>query len=172
MFSIAPPGNHAVARLLAPLAVVCALLATPTHADAVVPQERAKAASSVLDITRHEYEQRLVHWINRARDHHSKRSVKVRACVDDFAGRWARHLAVKQKFEHQDLRPIMQDCGLTRAGEIIAMGGVSPRQMVRMWLDSPDHRDILLSRRYGLAGVGAYLGGDDAWYGVVDFGRR
>jgi uncharacterized protein YkwD len=171
MLSTASPGTRLAARLIAPLAVVCALLATPGQADAMAPPKSAKAAS-ILDLSRTEYEQRLAYWINRARDHHSKRSIKVRACVDGFAGRWARHLAVKEKFEHQKLGPIMTNCNLTAAGEIIAMGGVSPRQMVRMWLNSPGHREILLSRRYRLAGVGAYLGENDAWYGVVDFGRH
>jgi uncharacterized protein YkwD len=172
MLSTASPGTRLVARLIAPLAVVCVLLATPGQADAKAPDPRAKAAVSVLDMTRAEYEERLVYWINRARDHHSKRSISIRACVDGYAGRWARHLAVKEKFEHQELGPIMKNCRLQAAGEIIAMGTVSPRQMVRMWLNSPSHRDILLSRKYRLAGVGAYLGDNDAWYGVVDFGRR
>jgi uncharacterized protein YkwD len=171
MLSTAPPGTRLVARLIAPLAVVCVLLATPGQADAMAPRESAKTAS-VLNLTRTEYEQRLAYWINQARDHQSKRSVRVRECVDGFANRWARHLAVKEKFAHQKLGPIMKTCDLTAAGEIIAMGGVSPRRMVRMWLNSPGHRKILLSRKYRLAGVGAYLGDNDAWYGVVDFGRH
>jgi uncharacterized protein YkwD len=159
-----------IAHLVTALALALTLSFLPGRAEALVPQ--AAQAAGTTDMKRTEYEQRVMYWINRARDSHSKRSVKVRPCVDRFAGRWARHLAVNEKFEHQSLGPIMRRCGLSSAGEIIAMGGVGPRQMVRMWLDSDGHRKILLSRSYRIAGVGAFLGDNGAWYGVVDFGRR
>jgi uncharacterized protein YkwD len=169
MLSTASRGTRFAVHLVAALAVVLAVLAIPAQVDA---KQAKQSSSSIYDITKREYEQRLAYWINRARDNHSKRSIRVRPCVDDFADKWARHLAVKEKFEHQSLGPIMRQCDLRTAGEIIAMGGVSPRQMVRMWLKSPSHKEILLSRSYRLAGIGARLGDNGAWYGVVDFGRH
>ena len=168
MLSIASRGTRFAVHLVAALAVVCAVMAIPARVDA----QQAQQGSSIYDMSKREYQQRLAYWINRARDNHSKRSVRVRPCIDDYAGSWARHLAVKAKFEHQSLGPIMRRCDLSTAGEIIAMGGVTPRQMVRMWLRSSGHRDILLSRSYRIAGVGAHLGDNGAWYGVVDFGRH
>ncbi len=117
------------------------------------------------------YERRLSHWINQARHNRGIRAVNHRACIDGFAERWARHLVVSKKFYHQDLGRIMRDCSQSSAGEILAMGTVSPRAMVGMWMRSPGHRDIMLSRSFRLAGVSAKQKADRSWIGCVDFGR-
>ena len=164
-----------VRRLLVSATAACMLAAVPTTgASALSPAAPAHTAkkSSYEDMSQRVYQQRLLYWINKARDHQSKRSVSTGECVDGFADRWARRLANRDQFFHQDLGPIMYQCGLSTAGEILAMGGVTPRQMVRMWLRSPGHRSILLDRSYRVVGVGAKLGDNGAWYGCIDFGRH
>ncbi len=170
MTTIRPGLSRGVGVTVAMLALVATLLAASGPVEAV--QQAATSERQAQSMSGATYQHRLLHWINRARDQRSTRSVRLGPCVDDFADSWARRLAVRKQFKHQDLGPIMRRCSLSAAGEIIAMGQVSPRQMVRMWLNSDGHRAILLSKRYRIAGVGAHLGDNRAWYGVVDFGRR
>ncbi len=66
----------------------------------------------------------------------------------------------------------MSRCKLSKAGEILAMGSVTPNQMIRMWMHSPDHRRILLDGSYGLSGIAARRDSHGNWIGCIDFGRR
>jgi uncharacterized protein YkwD len=65
------------------------------------------------------------------------------------------------------------------AGENLAWGtGTigSPRNVIRMWLASPEHRSILLSSRYSYVGIGRSIGRFQGYQGAavwtVDFGHR
>ena len=73
--------------------------------------------------------------LNHARARHDAHAVKAVPCVQTFADHWSNHLVAVDGFYHQELGPIMNRCSLSRAGEIIAKGGVTPRQMIRMWLN-------------------------------------
>jgi uncharacterized protein YkwD len=64
-------------------------------------------------------------------------------------------------------------------GETIAMlggcGRKAAKRVVRMWMDSPGHRAILLSSSYRRVGLGkrtGSLGGDRACVVTADFGSR
>jgi uncharacterized protein YkwD len=60
-------------------------------------------------------------------------------------------------------------------GEIIGWGfGGDPDSMVSWWMNSPDHRAILLSASYEDFGVGYAMDPDSEWghYWTVDFGKR
>ena len=118
------------------------------------------------------YERRLKHWMNVARNRHGVRGLGVRSCVDGFAEDWTRWLVANKAFEHQDLGPMMRTCSLSSAGEILAMGAVSPHRMVRMWMDSPGHRQIVLSRAYAFTGISATKAGNGSWTGAIEFGRH
>ena len=97
--------------------------------------------------------------------------LRVRPCLGGYATRWARHLARTGQFEHQNLSPILRACELSRVGEILAKGNVTPRYMISMWLHSPGHRALLLDPNFRKAGVSARRGADGAWVGCIDFGR-
>jgi uncharacterized protein YkwD len=43
--------------------------------------------------------------------------------------------------------------------------------MIKMWLNSPGHRALLLDPKFRKAGVSARRGADGAWVGCIDFGR-
>jgi uncharacterized protein YkwD len=122
--------------------------------------------------TRSVYEARLHVWANRVRAAHGIRPIAVRPCHDGYAERWTGYLVRNGEFRHQDLGAYMSRCKLSKAGEILAMGSVTPNQMVRMWMHSPDHRRILLDRSYGLSGIAARRDANGNWIGCIDFGRR
>ena len=90
---------------------------------------------------------------------------------------WSEHLAASGDFEHQNLNVIVRRCdGARSAGENIARGGVSPRTMVRLWMNSPGHRANILQPGFRRLGVGVAAGapqpvnGAAATY-VTNFGR-
>lgn len=122
-------------------------------------------------LTARKYERRLHHWVNKVRDNRDLRPLRYRACDQGIAGRWTRHLVKTDAFYHQDMGRYMEKCSRTAVGEILAMGGVMPRQMVRMWLASPGHKEQLLKRDYRVLGISARRNSDGAWIGCIDFGR-
>jgi len=130
-----------------------------------------QAAQATADKRRSTYTKRLARAMNDVRKKHDLKPLRVTGCLDRFAVSWARHLARTGRFEHQDLSPILERCELRRVGEIIAKGSVTPKQMIRMWLDSPGHRALLLDPGFRKAGVGAKRDSGGSWVGCIDFGR-
>ncbi|MGH3471110.1 MAG: CAP domain-containing protein [Nocardioidaceae bacterium] len=138
------------------------LMATPSSAAAAVGPMTLSTTS---------YNQRLLRWVNQARGVHGLPAVRAATCLGGFAERWARYLARSNLLYHQDLQRILAECQLSSTGEVLAKGAISPRRMVRSWLRSPEHRAILLTRAYRIAGVGSGIDAGDV-IGCIDFGRH
>lgn len=145
--------------VLLALALAGALIAHPpaqgAGPSAATRATMTKATAAKPAMSSDLYERRLLRWTNVQRERHGRRPVRANRCADRYAERWTRHLARTGRFEHRDQRVVMRGCDATAAGEVIARGRVTPRRMVRMWMSSPGHRAILLSRRYRLIGIGA-----------------
>jgi uncharacterized protein YkwD len=102
-------------------------------------------------------EKRLVERINDARAAHGLRQLRVRGTLSRGAHAWSRHLMRADSFYHARLA--------AGTGEILAWGTCSwfrPAQAVRMWLDSPGHRALLLRPGFRFVGTGWTRG---AWRG-------
>jgi uncharacterized protein YkwD len=93
-------------------------------------------------------------------------------CLARMAERHAQRLAAAGRLYHQDLGAVMSSCGVSTAGENVAMNYTGSSDMVDQWLKSPGHRANLLSSRFSLIGVGVAQARDGAWYGVQVFGDR
>jgi uncharacterized protein YkwD len=166
--AMALPMQAPADAVLKPVSGVSSVAASVTGAK----EGLAPAISAGSGMTRSVYEARLQTWANRVRHAHGIRPIAVRACHDRYAERWTGYLARNGQFRHQDLGRYMDACRLTKAGEILALGSVTPYQMIRMWLGSPDHRRILLDRSFGLTGIAARRDTNGNWIGCIDFGRR
>ena len=55
-------------------------------------------------------------------------------------------------------------------GENLAAGQMSAADVMKVWMDSPSHRDIILDERWKELGVAVRLGGEYAIYWVQEFG--
>ena len=148
------------------LAAVVAVTLTATGAVAVpaalgTPTGMADARSAIKAAP-DRYEDRIVYWTNVKRKRHGLRPVRKGPCPDRFAESWSRHLAASGRFEHQDVSR-MFSCGdwVRVAGENLARGTLTPRQVVNAWMRSPAHRANLLKRGYVRIGVGSYRSLDD-----------
>lgn len=125
------------------------------------------------------------------RDRRDSRSVRYNADLELAAQRHATDMFERRFFSHVspgggDLTDRVRRVGFARAGcdwavgEVLAWGvgrRSTARGTVRAWLNSPSHRRILVSERYGQVGIGTQLGTPfDAYPSGVTvaalFGRR
>ena len=126
----------------------------------------------------------LLCLVNNKRRANGLRALKLDRRLQKAAGRHARDMVRNHFFAHQRSGGPSFTTRLHRAGwygsawgETLAYGCGSmgsPRSTLRMWMNSPPHRAILLSSRYRQGGLGvtasAPCGSGSMW--VMDVGRR
>jgi uncharacterized protein YkwD len=159
---------------------VLALGTAPSASAAGCPGAGASAASASAGKLR----AAVVCLVNKKRAAHGVGALRVDARIQKAAGRHARDMQRHHFFAHQrpggpDLTARLRRAGWSGHawGENIAYGCGSsgtPRGTVRMWMNSPPHREIMLSGTYRLSGVGvtngAPCGSGSMW--VLDVGRK
>jgi uncharacterized protein YkwD len=141
------------------------LLATGTP---LLLAEPASAASPAAE----RYGDAAFKVTNEKRVKHDRSRFKRQACVQKWARKQARRMARQERMFHQDLGPVLDDCGLSRVGENVAYGYPTGRAVVRGWMRSEGHRANILDRRFRLMGVAARKSDDGTWYAAQVFGRR
>jgi len=152
--------------------VLCALstLLVLTFATAA---PAAQAASSRIDGG----ERAVVRAINRARAGHGLRALRKHRRLARAADAHSRSMLRADYFSHGAFsQRVRRYVSLRRVGETIAMTSrCSARKVVRMWLNSPPHRAVLLSGGFRRVGVGrrkGRLGATRACLVTADFGSR
>jgi uncharacterized protein YkwD len=148
----------ALRRLAMTATVTAVLISIPANATATpaVPSER------------------MIEAINELRAKHGLRPLRAAPALGRTATGWARHLMRSDSFAHGSS---YMRAGFRQTGEILAYTRgwrANPRPALRMWLRSPGHRSLLLSRSYRYAGVGPargyFRGATTIW--VVHFGAH
>jgi uncharacterized protein YkwD len=77
-------------------------------------------------------------------------------------------------WRHSNIGALLDDGRLSYVGENIAWargGGVGAGTLHTMWMQSPDHRDNMMSPSYNVVGIGIYCGSDGKIWATQDFGR-
>jgi uncharacterized protein YkwD len=133
----------------------------------------AQAASSRIDGG----ERAVVRAINRARASHHLRALRTHRRLARAADAHSRSMLRSNFFSHGAFsQRVRRYVSLRRIGETIAMTTrCSARKVVRMWLNSPPHRAVLLSGGFRRVGVGrrkGMLGATRACLVTADFGSR
>lgn len=118
-----------------------------------------------------DYEHRTLKQINRVRRSHHLRALRFAACPNRVANRWSAHLASTNAFYHQSMTKLLKTCHAKYAGETLGMGSVTPRKLVSMWMHSPPHRHILMSRSPRRIGIGATPNAAGQWVTAANFFR-
>lgn len=148
------------------------LAAAPAPASASI--WRVPAPHTAIDPLLHltEYENRVAWKINQHRK--AAGLAKVRyfgSCIDGYAERWSRHLALTGAFVHRDQTKILNGCDLTWVGETLVRGtGITPGDVVKAWLHSPEHRAVIMKPRANRAGIGFRIDPQGRFVGVLNFG--
>jgi uncharacterized protein YkwD len=81
-------------------------------------------------------------------------------------------MAQNHSLTHQDLNAILSGTSFSTIGENIldGPGGMSVGQMEAAWMNSPPHRQNILSGAFSAAGVGIAYSSDGQIWVCVDFG--
>lgn len=147
--------------------------------QAVAPSPAPSPAASATQAARRKqrlkpavrYARQATRVTNRKRANHGLSRLKVNKCLRRFARRHATRMARQGRMYHQELRPILDRCGLRGVGENVAYGYPDGRAVVNKgWMRSPGHRANILRREFRLVGIGARRGADGRWYTAQVFG--
>lgn len=133
------------------------------------PAQAASGSSSVMSMSSDTYEGRVQYWINKKRANRGLGKLRMQTCTDGTAERWAKYLATNDEFFHQDMGYVLDRCDAYYAGETLGRGSISPRHLVRLWMESPAHKDVLLSRSARRIGVGSYIDSVGQWVTAANF---
>ncbi len=146
-----------------------ALLATA----AVLLGGTAAPAQAKPRTAEQKYAQQAFTATNANRTQHGLRALRANDCLRHAAVRQARLMAQQEQMFHQDLGRVLQDCGLSTAGENVAYGYPSGRSVVvDGWMNSEGHRANILSPAFRLMGIGARKGHNGRWYVAQVFGAK
>jgi uncharacterized protein YkwD len=119
---------------------------------------------------------KLIDQVNEVRAQHGLRALRPSKSLERSSFAYAGHLMRTGRFAHA--RRIHASSRFRSLGEALAYhSGRSLRQakIVRMWLASPGHRALLLSRSFRWVGAGharGRFGGGPATIWVLHLGRR
>lgn len=119
------------------------------------------------------YQRQAFNATNRHRAADGLKELRRTDCVQRFAVRQAKAMAQQEHAFHQELQPILEECGLSAVAENVAEGYPTGRSVVNDgWMQSEGHRANILNPAYRLLGMGARKGHDGRWYAVQVFGRK
>ncbi|WP_078885285.1 CAP domain-containing protein [Streptomyces sp. NRRL S-146] len=113
----------------------------------------------------------VVDAVNRQRTRADCRPLRLRTSLNRTAQRHSADMAREQRLTHigsdgSSPAARMRDAGYHPGyiAENIAAGPGTPESAVRTWIDSPEHRGIILTCRYIHAGVGVADGRGGPWW--------
>jgi uncharacterized protein YkwD len=171
-FGVLRPRSIRPAARRALVAATTSALALGLSATSLVPSATAAQAQAAMTATAPDtYEKRVQRLVNVRRANHDLSRLRVAACADNVAEDWSYFLAMNGEFFHQSMSDVLDRCDATYAGETLGRGAMAPRKLVRMWMQSPGHRAVLLSSKARRIGVGATPDSDGRWVVAANFIR-
>jgi uncharacterized protein YkwD len=117
------------------------------------------------------YEQATLRNINAVRRAHHLGTLSFASCSNRVASKWSTHLALTHGFYHQSMLRLLDVCRARYAGETLGMGTMTPKKLVSLWMHSPPHRHILLSKNPQRIGIGATPNSNGEWVVAAEFMR-
>jgi uncharacterized protein YkwD len=117
------------------------------------------------------YQTKVLAGINRVRARHHLRPVHLASCAENVATRWSDHMAAADVFAHQSMKRLLRTCHARYVGEVLGRGSISPDTLVTMWMHSPPHRHILMSKQPRRIGIGATPNARGEWVVAANFMR-
>lgn len=137
-----------------------------TAARCITPEDAERMADQVVQL------------VNLARAERGLQPVLVNSELEQAAADYACRMATEGFFGHRD--PIRGEGPATRAvackykfyavGENLAAGQATPAEVMKVWMESPPHRDLILGPNWKELGVAVRTGGEHSIYWVQEFG--
>ncbi len=172
-FGVLRPRSTRSAARRALVAATTSALALGLSVSTLAPAATAvqAAAGSATATAPDTYEKRVQRLVNKRRANHDLPRLRMAACADNVAEDWSYYLAANDEFFHQSMSDVLDRCDARYAGETLGRGAMTPRKLVRMWMQSPGHRAVLLSSKSRRIGVGATPDADGRWVVAANFIR-
>jgi len=145
-------------------------LVTATGLVAVAPSS-ASARTVFPAYSANVYEQQVQYYVNVQRRAHHLAPLSMATCTDAVAERWSAYLAAHDAFFHQSMTRLLNTCDAYYAGETLGRGAITPQTLVSMWMHSPPHRAVLMSRSPRRIGIGATPNARGEWVVAANFMR-
>ena len=169
---------HLATTLLTLVIVVGALSITPTATTAAATTAAttavttaAASATAMSAAQVEDYETQTQYWVNRQRVKRGLPRLRLAGCAEVVAKEWSKHLAVSGEFYHRSMSDVLDRCDAMYAGETLGRGTMTPRGLVTLWMQSPPHREVLLSSKSRRIGVGATYDDTGRWVVAANFLR-
>jgi uncharacterized protein YkwD len=153
-------------RHIVPALLAVALIATP-------------AASARVAVSTHtSSEQSVVKLINKQRARHGLRALKTDGSLITVARAHSRDMIKRNYFSHRSKTGTDPGDRIARAGGTGAIGEdlawgtgsyASPSAIVKLWLNSPPHRRVLLAKDLRYVGIGRASGRFQGYGGAAVF---
>jgi uncharacterized protein YkwD len=139
-----------------------------------VAKKATKTASG--DKEDNAFEQRVLELINQERAKYGLSALSYNGTLDNAAEKHNDHMSVVGKMAHDgigdgDPGERIRAEGWRKAwGENVATGQTSPEQVVREWMNSPDHRRNILDPNFKSMGVSYTTAANGRTYWAQEFG--
>ena len=139
---------------------------TDESAPCVMPEDQEKMADQVLQL------------VNLERAEADLPPVARNMALEHIADDYACHMIADNFFGHSDPitghgpgdRAVVGKYSFYAIGENLAAGQQTPAEVMKVWMDSPSHRDIILDPKWTEVGIAARVGGEYSIYWVQEFG--
>lgn len=161
--------RHAIATLTLTLATLGGVATVTSGSASAAGTVTASSVALAPAMAPDSYEKQVQYWINVRRAHHGLRHLRVASCIDRVAERWGEHLATTDTFYHQSMNAVLDTCHAHYAGETLGRGAITPKRLVYLWMHSPEHRHVLLSKYPRRIGIGAFPDRFGEWVVAADF---
>lgn len=145
---------------------------------ATTAQFVAKRASTTSSSGKedHTFEQRVLELINQQRAQYGLSALSYNGALDNAAEKHNEQMAIVGKMAHDGIgdgdpgERIRAEGWRNAWGENVATGQTSPEQVVREWMNSPDHRRNILDPNFRYMGVSYTTGANGRTYWAQEFG--
>jgi uncharacterized protein YkwD len=135
-------------------------------AKCITPEDAERMADQVVQL------------VNLERAGRGLQPVLVNAKLQEAASDYCCRMVAERFFGHRD--PITDEGPAARAvaskykfyavGENLAAGQETPADVMKVWMESPPHRDLILGPNWKELGVSVRTGGEHSIYWVQEFG--
>lgn len=161
--------RRAVAALTTTLLTLGLTVSAPAPSGAVQVENLVLAKTAATSIL--SYETKVQQQINQRRASRGLPRLRLASCPKGTSKRWSQHLASTDSFYHQSMGSVLSKCNARYAGETLGRGTMNPRKLVRMWMRSPGHRAVLMSKKPRRIGIGATKDASGRWVVAANFVR-
>lgn len=168
------PALKIVTTALVTTIAVAGVTAGPSSSTAAPAKAQVKPVAAVAVFPAYSdtyYEQGVQYWVNVQRKRHGLKPLKFASCTDAVAENWSSVLASTNSFYHQSMTKLLARCHAYYAGETLGRGAITPKTLVSMWMKSPPHHHVLMSRSPTRIGIGATPNANGEWVVAANFMR-